>query len=263
MREVIAQLVGALEAAKELAGYVEASKAHFDKLNAALAAGRAALEAQAVPAARALPYFNRREVEYQIEITKQPPAGTLLFNDSKERITLPGGTLERMLSIIDMLAAAPQPQQPDPRADPGEDALTLAYMAGRSKANAEQSQPSLQAAEHAGLEQALETLVNRCNAEFGIASDPAVIAAEAALERLYRWRTGATMNAKKQPAPQAEDARDAARYRWLEPRLLAADFCYGDECHQVLVFKMPDGFCASADLGETLDAARALGEKGE
>jgi hypothetical protein len=39
------------------------------------------------------------------------------------------------------------------------------------------------------LEQALENLVNRCNTEFVLAADPAVIAAEAALERLYRART--------------------------------------------------------------------------
>ena len=39
------------------------------------------------------------------------------------------------------------------------------------------------------LESALEALVNRCNDEFGIAADAAVIAAEATLERIYRART--------------------------------------------------------------------------
>lgn len=38
------------------------------------------------------------------------------------------------------------------------------------------------------LEAALEALVNRCNADFLLAADGAVIAAEAALERLYRAR---------------------------------------------------------------------------
>ena len=41
------------------------------------------------------------------------------------------------------------------------------------------------------LEAALEALVNRCNAEFVLAADEAVIAAEAALERLHRARTAA------------------------------------------------------------------------
>ena len=40
------------------------------------------------------------------------------------------------------------------------------------------------------MEAALESLVKRCNTEFGIAGDDAVIRAEAVLERLYRARTG-------------------------------------------------------------------------
>jgi hypothetical protein len=38
------------------------------------------------------------------------------------------------------------------------------------------------------LESALETLVNRCNNDAGLTNDDAVIAAEAALERLYKSR---------------------------------------------------------------------------
>jgi hypothetical protein len=47
-------------------------------------------------------------------------------------------------------------------------------------------------AEVEALEAALETLVNRCNHDFALAADPAVIAAEAALERLYRARAALT-----------------------------------------------------------------------
>jgi hypothetical protein len=48
---------------------------------------------------------------------------------------------------------------------------------------------------------------------------------------------------------------DAARYRWLRSRLLAADFDYGGEGVMVLVFEMPNGFAASADCDSTVDNA--------
>jgi hypothetical protein len=51
--------------------------------------------------------------------------------------------------------------------------------------------------------------------------------------------------------------RDAERYRWLVPRLLAADFDYGGEGIQALVFEMPTGFSASADCDATIDDAMA------
>ncbi len=44
----------------------------------------------------------------------------------------------------------------------------------------------------AKLEVALETLVSRCNQDFPMAADEAVISAEATLERLYKWRTSNT-----------------------------------------------------------------------
>lgn len=43
--------------------------------------------------------------------------------------------------------------------------------------------------------------------------------------------------------------------------MLAADFDYGGEGVQALVFEMPKGFSASADAGDTIDRARALLEK--
>ena len=52
---------------------------------------------------------------------------------------------------------------------------------------------------------------------------------------------------------------DAKRFRWLAPRMLAADFDYGGEGTQALVFEMPPGFSASADCSATIDAAMALG----
>lgn len=58
----------------------------------------------AAPVAPA-PYFNRRAVERAIEAMKAPQTGMQL-NDNKERPTLPVGTLERMLKIIDMLGGA-------------------------------------------------------------------------------------------------------------------------------------------------------------
>jgi hypothetical protein len=52
-----------------------------------------------------------------------------------------------------------------------------------------------------------------------------------------------------------EFRQDAERYRWLAARMFAADFDYGGEGVQALVFEMPAGFSASADCGATIDAA--------
>ena len=51
--------------------------------------------------------------------------------------------------------------------------------------------------------------------------------------------------------------KDAVRYRWLAARMLAADFDYGGDGTQALVFEMPPGFSASADCNATVDAAMA------
>jgi hypothetical protein len=51
-------------------------------------------------------------------------------------------------------------------------------------------------AERDALELVLEALVNRCNTEFVLAADEAVITAEAALERLYKRRIDAARSAK-------------------------------------------------------------------
>lgn len=51
------------------------------------------------------------------------------------------------------------------------------------------------------------------------------------------------------------DTADAERYRWMEPRMFAADFDYGGDGVQALVFEMPVGFRASADCDDTIDAA--------
>ena len=50
-----------------------------------------------------IPYFNRRAVERALEAMKAPQPGMQL-NDTKERPSLPAGTLERMLKIIDFQA---------------------------------------------------------------------------------------------------------------------------------------------------------------
>lgn len=48
---------------------------------------------------------NRYAVEREIEAAENPAPGTMLLNDGHERVRLPGGTLRRMLAVIDRLAA--------------------------------------------------------------------------------------------------------------------------------------------------------------
>jgi hypothetical protein len=63
------------------------------------------------------PYFNRQAVERAISSAENPAPGTMQLNDGKERVTLPGGTLRRMLAIIDQLGAThPTPAE---REEPG------------------------------------------------------------------------------------------------------------------------------------------------
>jgi hypothetical protein len=57
------------------------------------------------------PYFNRAAVERAISSAENPAPGTMQLNDGKERVTLPGGTLRRMLAIIDQLATHPTPAE--------------------------------------------------------------------------------------------------------------------------------------------------------
>jgi len=77
------------------------------------------------------------------------------------------------------------------------------------------------------------------------------------------WRTADPNKAiehdrSKDAAPQpSADAEDAARYRWLRPRLLTADFEYGDDSETVLVFLIPTTMAVSANLDKSIDAARA------
>lgn len=59
----------------------------------------------AAPVARPVPYFNRLAVERAIESCENPEG--MRLNDSKERPILPGGTLRRLLDVIDALSAQP------------------------------------------------------------------------------------------------------------------------------------------------------------
>jgi outer membrane murein-binding lipoprotein Lpp len=68
-------------------------------------------------------------------------------------------------------------------------------------------------------------------------------------DALRDWREIAE-HASREAAALRQNAR---RYEWLRDRMLAADFDY--EGSQVLVFEMPDGFEASADCDDTIDAA--------
>jgi len=57
----------------------------------------------AAPAAQPVAFPGRREVEREMERTENPTG--MVLNDSKERVILPGGTLRRMLRMIDDAAA--------------------------------------------------------------------------------------------------------------------------------------------------------------
>jgi len=58
---------------------------------------------------------NRYAVEREIEAAENPVTGTMHLNDGHERVRLPGGTLRRMLAVIDQLAAmASSAQQGEP-----------------------------------------------------------------------------------------------------------------------------------------------------
>ena len=63
-----------------------------------------------------IPYFNRRAVEYAIN--DHLHGGGMRFNDSKERVILPGGTLQRLLDVIDAPAQDDTPPAAQPVAVP-------------------------------------------------------------------------------------------------------------------------------------------------
>jgi len=56
---------------------------------------------------------------------------------------------------------------------------------------------------------------------------------------------------------EAPRLTDADRYQWLKPRLLCADFQYGDpsEACCALVFEIPGDMPVSPDLDATINAA--------
>lgn len=55
--------------------------------------------------------------------------------------------------------------------------------------------------------------------------------------------------------PTHGESKDAARYRWLRKRVLAADFDWQDSGECALVFKWPEDCAVSGDLDATIDAA--------
>lgn len=59
---------------------------------------------------------NRYAVEREIEAAENPAPGTMHLNDGHERVRLPGGTLRRMLAVIDQLAAMASSAQDVPSA---------------------------------------------------------------------------------------------------------------------------------------------------
>lgn len=54
--------------------------------------------------------------------------------------------------------------------------------------------------------------------------------------------------------------RDAARYRWLAPRLIAADFAWGEPPRPVLIFEWDENLCIGADCGPEIDVAMRLAD---
>ena len=71
------------------------------------------------------------------------------------------------------------------------------------------------------------------------------------------------MNSPASPSVNdvSQEHLDAARYQWLKARYYAADFAYGEPSVCALIFQAPDDILVSADLDETIDEARASGEK--
>lgn len=72
-----------------------------------------------------------------------------------------------------------------------------------------------------------------------------------------------SMFASKAAFEQAKQAQDAQRYRFLAERFLAADFDFGGDGTQVIVFEMPKGFSVIADCDETVDDAMAIAAKAD
>jgi hypothetical protein len=85
-----------------------------------------------------------------------------------------------------------------------------------------------------------------------LSSDPDVAALEAEISRLIG-------------AQQEDDARDAARYRWLRERMLGIDFDWADAGITALSFEMPDGMAYGGDCDRNIDAAMSdsAGEGGK
>jgi hypothetical protein len=67
-----------------------------------------------------------------------------------------------------------------------------------------------------------------------------------------------SMFASRAEFDAAKQAQDAQRYRFLAERFLAADFDWGGDGTQVIVFEMPKGFSVIADCDETVDDAMKL-----
>lgn len=52
------------------------------------------------------------------------------------------------------------------------------------------------------------------------------------------------------------DAAESGAYAWLAPRLIAADFAWGEEKESVLIFKWPSGVAVSASLRDCIERAK-------
>lgn len=54
---------------------------------------------------------------------------------------------------------------------------------------------------------------------------------------------------------QSDDAKDAARYRWLRENMLGVDFDWNESGVTALSFEMPDGCAYGGNCDENIDAA--------
>lgn len=52
------------------------------------------------------------------------------------------------------------------------------------------------------------------------------------------------------------DSAHSGAYAWLAPRLIAADFAWGDEKESVLIFRWPTGVAVSASLRDCVERAK-------
>lgn len=96
---------------------------------------------------------------------------------------------------------------------------------------------------------------------------PALTTPAAAVESvrplLKGWQSGMEpLYAAPQAPERGQDALDAARYRWLASRFLAADFDWNESGKSAPIFEWPDNVAVGGDCDQNIDAALAASREG-